>query len=114
MKRFCLHDSARTFIQGTPKIHGIEFNGRNLVIKNAKTTPKQTTEKSKQAFLQSQSPPIDFEMETFEKVPPIQRITGSCRNAVSDSIPKGMNIKKLNKQVKGGRIYIKVLQKQPS
>ena len=42
-------------------------------------------------------------METFELVPPIQRIVGSYRNMVlpkkgaialfSDSIPKGMNIK---------------------
>ena len=56
-------------------------------------------------------------METSEPVPPIQRITGSYRNAVlpkkgaiglfSDSIPKGVNIKSTNKQVKGGRIYIK-------
>ena len=60
---------------------------------------------------------IDFEMETFEPVLSIQRITGSYRNAVlpkkgateifSDSIPKGMNSKSINKQVKGGRIYIK-------
>ena len=56
-------------------------------------------------------------METFEPLPPIQRITGLYRNATllkkgaialfSDSIPKGMNIKSINKQVKGGRIYIK-------
>ena len=56
-------------------------------------------------------------METFEPVPPTQRITTSYRNAVlpkkgaialfSDNITKGMNIKNINKQVKGGRIYIK-------
>ena len=56
-------------------------------------------------------------MEIFEPVPPIQRKTGSFRNAVlskkgatalfSDSIPKGINIKSINKEVKGGRVYIK-------
>ena len=54
-------------------------------------------------------------METFEPVPPIQRIAGSYRNAIlpkmgaialfSDNIPKEMNIKSISKQV--GRIYIK-------
>ena len=91
-------------------LHGTEFNGRNLVTQKAKTPPSKTTGKNKQAFLQTQSRAIDFEMETFEPVPPNQRITGSYRNAVlpkkgaialfSDSIPKGINIKSINKQVK--------------
>ena len=72
----------------------------------------------KEAFLQRQSPPaIDFEIETSEPVPLIQQIIGSYRNAVlpkkravalfSNSTFKGMNIKSINKQVKGGRIYVK-------
>ena len=64
------------------KLRGIEFNGRKLVIEKVKTLPKKTTGKNKQAFLQTQSPAIDFKMETFEQVPPIQRVTGSYRNAV--------------------------------
>ena len=63
-------------------------------------------------------------METFEPVPPNQRITGSCRNAAlskkgaialfPDGILKGMNIKSINKQIKGGRVYIKAFPNQPS
>ena len=92
------------------KLHGIEFNGRNLVTKKAKTPPSKTTGKNKQAFLQTQLRAIDFEMETFEPAPPNQRITGSYRNAAlpkkgafvlfSASIPKEINIKSINKQVK--------------
>ena len=35
------------------KLHGIEFNGRKLVIEKAKTSPKKTTGKNKHAFLQT-------------------------------------------------------------
>ena len=56
------------------KLHGIVFNGRKLVIEKTKTPLKKTTGKNKQAFLQSQSPATDFEMETFESFPPIQKI----------------------------------------
>ena len=66
------------------KLYGIEFNGRKLVIKKAKTPPKKPTGKNKQACPKSQPPAIDLEMETV-------------------SIPEGMNIKSINKQVKGGR-----------
>ena len=52
------------------ELHVIEFNRRKLVIEKAKTPPKKTTGKNKQAFLQTESPAINFEMETFE---PIQR-----------------------------------------
>ena len=97
-------------------LHGIEFNRRKLVIEKAKTPPTKTTGKHKQAFLQTQSSAIDFEMETVEPIPPIQRITSSYRNAVlpkkdavslfSDCIPRVMSIKNINRQIKGGRIYI--------
>ena len=48
------------------KLHGIEFNVRMLVIEKAKTPPKKTTGKNKQAFLQTQSPAIDLEMVEME------------------------------------------------
>ena len=64
------------------KLHGIEFNGRKLVIEKAKTPPKKTTGKNKQAFVQTHSPAVDFEMKIFETVPRIQRITGSYSDAV--------------------------------
>ena len=64
------------------KLHGIEFNERKLVIEKSKTLPKKTNGKNKHAFLQTLSLAIDFEMETSESVPPIQRITDSYRNAV--------------------------------
>ena len=64
------------------KLHGIEFNGRTLVIEKAKTPPKKTIGKDKQAFLQLQLLATDFEMENFKSVSPIQRTTGSYRNAV--------------------------------
>ena len=101
------------------KLHGIEFNGRKSVIEKAKTPSKKTAGKSKQASLKSQSPVTDFEIETSKPGPPIQRITGSYRNAVLpkksaigfflDIILKGLNAKSINKQVKGGRMYIKAL-----
>ena len=69
------------------KLHGIEFNGRKLVIDNAKTPPKKTTGKNMQALPQTKLPAIDFEMETFEPVPLIQRIIGSYRNTV---LPKSV------------------------
>ena len=47
------------------KLHGIEFNGRQLVIEKTKTAPKKTTGKNQQAFLQTQSPAINFETENF-------------------------------------------------
>ena len=47
------------------KLHGIEFNGRQLVIEKTKTATKKTTGKNKQAFLKTQSPAINFEMENF-------------------------------------------------
>ena len=47
------------------KLHGIEFNGGQLVIEKTKTAPKKTTGKNQQAFLQTQSPAINFEMEYF-------------------------------------------------
>ena len=47
-------------------LHGIEFNVRMLVIEKAKTSPKKTTGKNKQAFLQTQSPAIDLEMVEME------------------------------------------------
>ena len=101
------------------KLHGIEFNGRKSVIEKAKTPSKKTAGKNKQASLKSQSPVTGFEIETSKPGPPIQRITGSYRNAVlpkksaigffSDIILKGLNVKSINKQVKGGRMYIKAL-----
>ena len=64
--------------------------------------------------MQTHSLAIDFEMETFV---PIQRVTGSYRNAAlpkkcviaffSGSIPGGMNIENIKKQIKSGCIYIK-------
>ena len=53
------------------KLHSIEFNGRKLIIEKAKTPPKKTTGKNKQAFPQTQSPAMDFEMETLEPFSPI-------------------------------------------
>ena len=56
------------------KLHGIEFHGRKLVIEKAKTQPKKTTGKRKQAFLQMQSTLIGFEIE-------ILRLTSSTYSA---------------------------------
>ena len=53
----------------------------------------KTTGKNKQTSLQKQSPTTDFEMETFEPIPPIQRTTGSYRNPV---LPKKLKRKPLH------------------
>ena len=37
------------------KLHSVELNGRKVVIEKAKTPPKKTTGKNRQAFLQTQS-----------------------------------------------------------
>ena len=49
------------------KLNGIEFNERKLVFEKAKTPPKKTTGKKRQAFMQTHSLAIDFEMETSDK-----------------------------------------------
>ena len=73
-KSFCYITVPEHEFEKLYKLHGIEFNGRKLVIEKTKTPLKKTTGKIKQAFLQSQSPTTDFEMETFESFPPIQKI----------------------------------------
>ena len=73
-KSFCYITVPEHEFEKLYKLHGIEFNGRKLVIEKTKTPLKKTTGKNKQAFLQSQSPATDFEMETFESFPPIQKI----------------------------------------
>ena len=71
------------------KLHSIEFNGRKLITEKAKTPPKKTIGKNKEGFPQTQSPAIDFEMETFEPVSPINRVSRFlCQN---DSFLTGLH-----------------------
>ena len=65
----------------------------------------------------TEPPQLDFDPENTEASRPLQRITNSYRNAVipkkgdivlfSDSIPRGMNIKEINRQIQDGRVHVK-------
>ena len=90
-----------------------------LVIEKAKTPPKAKTMNgvNQNICLQTQPPQLDFDPENTVAYPPLQRIKNSYRNAVipkkdevalfSDSIPRGMSIKEINRQIQGGRIHVK-------
>ena len=85
-----------------------------LVIEKVKTPPKA---KNINICPQTQPPQLDFDPEKTVASQPPQRIKESYRNAVipkkgdialfSDSIPRGMNFKEINKQIQGVRIHVK-------
>ena len=66
---------------------------------------------------QTQLSQIDCDPENTVATRPLQRIKNSYRNAVihkkgnialfSDSIPRGINIREINRQIQGGRIHVK-------
>ena len=108
------------------KLHGIGFKGKTLVIEKAKTPPKaKSINGGNQSICpQTQPPQLDFDPENTVASRPLQWIKNSYRNAVipkksdialfSDSIPRGMNIKEINRRIQGGRIHVKAFPEAKS
>ena len=99
------------------KLHGLGFKGKMLVIEKAKTPPKAKNINGVNQNIcpQTQISQLDFDPQNT--LASSQRIKNSYRNTVihkkgdialfSDSIPRGMNIKEINRQIQGGKIHIK-------
>ena len=90
-----------------------------LGIEKAKTPPKAKWINGVNQSIcpQTQPPQLHFDPENIGTSRPLQRIKNSYRNAVipkkgdialfSDTIPRGMNIKEINRQIQGDRIRVK-------
>ena len=101
------------------KLHGLGFKGKMLVIEKAKTPPKAKNINGVNQNIcpQTQTSQLDSDSGNTLASRPLQRIKNSYRNTVihkkgdialfSDSIPRGMNIKEINRQIQGGKIHIK-------
>ena len=103
------------------KLHGIGFKGKMLVIEKAKTPPKVKNINGVNQNICPQTQPSQLDSDPENTVVsasrPFQRIKNSYRNDVihkkgdialfSDSIPRGMNIKEINRKIQGGRIHVK-------
>ena len=101
------------------KLHGIGFEGKMLVIEKAKTPlkAKSINGVNQNICSRTQPPQLGFDAESTVASRPPQLIKGSNRNAVipkkgdttlfSDSMPRGMKIKEINRQIQGGRIHFK-------
>ena len=96
------------------KLHGLGFKGKMLVIEKAKTPPKAKNINGVNQNIcpQTQTSQLDSDPENTLASRPLQRIKNSYRNTVihkkddialfSDSIPRRMNIKEINRQIQGG------------
>ena len=99
------------------KLHGLGFNGKMLVIEKAKTLPKARNINGVNQNICPQTQISQLDSENTLASRPLQRIKNSYRNTVthkkgdialfSDSIPRGTNIKKINRQIQGGGIHVK-------
>ena len=90
-----------------------------LVIQKLKNPPKakMINGGNQKICPQKQPSQLDFDPENTEAFWPLQRISNYCQNAAifkkgdialfSDSIPRGINIKEINKQIQDDRIYVK-------
>ena len=101
------------------KLHGLGFKEKMLVTEKAKTPPKAKNidRVNQNIYSQTQTSQLDPDLENTLASRTLQRIKSSYRNTVihkkgdialfSDSIPRGMNIKEINRQIQGGRIHVK-------
>ena len=90
-----------------------------LVIAKAKTLPKAKSIDgvNQNICSQTQPPQLDFDPENTVASRPLQRIKNFYQISVIpkkrdnglffDSIPRGMNIKEINRQIQGDRIHVK-------
>ena len=94
-------------------LHGLGFKGKMLVIEKAKTLPKaeNINEVNQNTCPQTQTSQLDPGLENTLASRPLQRNTAIHKKGdialFSDSIPRGMNIKEINRQIQGGRIHVK-------
>ena len=101
-------------------LHGTEFKGKMLVIQKLKNPPKAKIINggNQKICPQTQPSQLDFDPENTEAFWPLQRITNYYQNAAifkkgdivlfSDSMPRGINIEEINRQIQDDRIYVKV------
>ena len=99
------------------KLHGTGCKEKILVKEKAKTLPKHKNINGVNQNICPRTQPSQLEPQNTVASRPLQRIKNSYRNAVihkkdnialfSDSIPRGMNIKEINRQIQGGRIHVK-------
>ena len=111
------------------KLHGLEFQGRKIIIEEAKTPPRTLLNElstsavaNDQQNMHKMSPTINDVRSRLPTAPteeqsPIQNINSTYSNAVMqkkkniahflDSILRGIKMKRLNSQVKEGRIHLR-------
>ena len=94
------------------KLHDIEFKEKILVIEKVKTLTKAKSINgvNQDICSQRQPPQLDFDPENTVASRSPQRIKNSYQNIVipkKDSIPRGVNIKEINRQIQRGRIHVK-------
>ena len=101
------------------KLHGLGFKGKMLVTEKAKTLPKakNINRVNQNICPQTQPSQLDSDPENTVASRPLQRIKNPYQNTVIhkkgnialflNSIPRGMNIKEINRQNQGGKIHIK-------
>ena len=99
------------------KLHGTGCKEKILVKEKAKTLPKHKNINGVNQNICPRTQPSQLDPQNTVASRPLQRIKNSYRNAVihkkdnialfSDSIPRGMNIKEINRQIQGGRIHVK-------
>ena len=96
------------------KLHGLGFKGKMLIIEKEKApaNAKNINRVNQNICPQTQTSQLDSDPENTLASRPLQRIKNSYRNTVihkkddialfSDSIPRRMNIKEINRQIQGG------------
>ena len=97
----------------------LKFKGKMLVIDKAKTLPKakRINGVNQNICPQTQPPQLDFDPENTVASRLLQGIKKFYQNAVilkkgdialfSYNIPRGMDIKEINRQIQSGRIHVK-------
>ena len=93
------------------KFHGLGFKGKILVMEKAKTPPeaKSINGVNQNICPQTQTSQLESDPENNSAFRPLQRIKYSHKNTIihkkggialfSDSIPRGMNIKEINRKI---------------
>ena len=95
------------------KLHGLGFKGKMLVIEEVKTPPKAKNINGVNQNIcpQTQISQLDSDLANTLASRPLKRITAIHKKGdialFSDSIPRGMNIKEINRQIQGGSVHVK-------
>ena len=101
------------------KLHILGLKRKMLVTEKAKTTPKAKNINGVNQNIcpQTEISQLDSDPENTLASRPLQQIKNSYRNTAihkkcgfalfSDCIPRGMNIKEINRQIQGARFHVK-------